>query len=320
MPANAVTTYDSPQATGVSREDLDDIAYDISPEDTPFMTMAGKGKAEGISHDWSEDALSAISPAGVAEAKAVTDTSPDPPTRLRNVTQINERIVTLSGSAMAVKTADNWGHVDRETARRMKEIKRDIEAACVRNQPLVAGNEGGPIARQARSFLHFIPQTNVVGFTVAASETAAVGAFDVGAGFTYDDFELALQQAYDEGGAPTTALVSSANKALIADFTGRVNSVLDVSQKTVVRDVTVVETPHGKLKVVIERFFPTGATKSDFTLLIDPEYVSIDWLRKIGRQEMGLVGDKRTWLVNGEWTLKVKARKAHAVIGYDHTP
>ena len=53
QPSNTFDTYD---AVG-NREDLANIIYSISPTDTPFMTMAGRGKADATYKEWQTDAL-----------------------------------------------------------------------------------------------------------------------------------------------------------------------------------------------------------------------------------------------------------------------
>ena len=57
LPSN---TYDTYAQIGI-REDLSDVIWDISPTDTPFITMAKKTKATSTLHEWQTDALAAAS-------------------------------------------------------------------------------------------------------------------------------------------------------------------------------------------------------------------------------------------------------------------
>lgn len=318
MPATPITTYDSPIGTGANREELDDIAYDISPHETPVMNGGKRDSCNAVQTDWLVDVLDAPSPDGVVEGEDTDENSPDPPTRLRNVCQITKRDVSMTGTQMAVDAAGGWDDIDKQTARRLAECKRDIESAILRVKALTVGSKVA--ARQTRSLIHFIPQANAVGYTVPANETAAIGAFDVGAVFTEAEVKAAMQAAYEVGGRPTKMYVSPDNKLAVAGFTGRVNEVLNVSETKVTYDVQLIQTPFGRLDVVIDQFYPSGATNSDFTLLLDPEYYGVRWLRKLGRTKMAVVGDKETWLVNGEWCVKVHNPSAHACIGYDSVP
>ena len=51
--SNTFETYD---AVG-NREDLQNVIYDISPTDTPFMSSIGAGNAEATKHEWQTDSL-----------------------------------------------------------------------------------------------------------------------------------------------------------------------------------------------------------------------------------------------------------------------
>ena len=41
------------------REDLADVIYNISPDETPIISNAGKGSATQTNHEWQTDALEA---------------------------------------------------------------------------------------------------------------------------------------------------------------------------------------------------------------------------------------------------------------------
>ena len=55
--ANPLTgTYETYTQVGI-REDLSDIIYSISPTETPFMMMMGRGTADNTKHEWQIDEL-----------------------------------------------------------------------------------------------------------------------------------------------------------------------------------------------------------------------------------------------------------------------
>jgi hypothetical protein len=49
-------TFSSFTVVGI-REDLSDVIYDISPQDTPIMSSIGKTKATNVFHEWQTDSL-----------------------------------------------------------------------------------------------------------------------------------------------------------------------------------------------------------------------------------------------------------------------
>ena len=48
--AQVANTFDSYDAVGI-REDLQDVIYDVSPEETPFYTACAKAKAKNTYHE-----------------------------------------------------------------------------------------------------------------------------------------------------------------------------------------------------------------------------------------------------------------------------
>ena len=54
--AQPAHTFDSYDVKGI-REDLENVIYDISPEETPFYSSLKKVKASNTYHEWQTDSL-----------------------------------------------------------------------------------------------------------------------------------------------------------------------------------------------------------------------------------------------------------------------
>ena len=67
QPTNLYDTYDT---TGI-REDLVDVIYNISPEDTPILSAIPRAVAKSTKHEWQIDALAAP---GAGSNRAITET------------------------------------------------------------------------------------------------------------------------------------------------------------------------------------------------------------------------------------------------------
>ena len=87
-------TFDSYDANGI-RESLADVIYNISPEETPFLSKCKKTKASNTYVEWQTDSLRSSADnkhvegdATVAEARTAT-------TRLGNYTQIFKNAVVV---------------------------------------------------------------------------------------------------------------------------------------------------------------------------------------------------------------------------------
>src|SRR5262245_27504007 len=93
---NTVTRYD---ATRAVREDLSNMIYNISPVDVPAMSNAGRDTSKQTLFEWQTDVLAAAANNPVIEGDDVVGTTDlrAMTTRVNNYTQINRKIVTVTG-------------------------------------------------------------------------------------------------------------------------------------------------------------------------------------------------------------------------------
>ena len=113
--AQPTNTFDSYDAVGI-REDLENVIYDISPEETPFYTKCKKLKATNTYHEWQTDALRASAANAHIEGDATTATARTATSRLGNYTQIFKNAVAipdtdsgLNKAGRASEMASIWG-------------------------------------------------------------------------------------------------------------------------------------------------------------------------------------------------------------------
>ena len=77
---------------GVSiKEDLEDIIWDISPQETWFLNGIERGKASSTLHEWLTDALAAPAQNAQIEGDAFTAVARTVPTRLKTYLQISSK-------------------------------------------------------------------------------------------------------------------------------------------------------------------------------------------------------------------------------------
>ncbi len=136
QPTNTLDSYD---IKGI-REDLSDVIYNISPEETPFYTACAKVTASNTFHEWQTDALRASGDNAhiegddtVAEARSAT-------TRLGNYSQIFKNSVVIPGTDQGLNKAGRAREMAYQVLKIAKEQKLDIEKALFANQARVAGN------------------------------------------------------------------------------------------------------------------------------------------------------------------------------------
>ena len=100
------TTYQTFQGLGL-REDLENLIYDISPTDTPFISMAGRTPVSQTLHEWQTESLATASTAN-AQIQGVNYTefaAAVPTVRVGNYTQIFTKLVLVSATMEAVSKA-----------------------------------------------------------------------------------------------------------------------------------------------------------------------------------------------------------------------
>jgi hypothetical protein len=117
-------TFSRHSAIG-SRESLEDVIYEISPTDTPFLSNVKRGKARAVTEEWQTDSLDSASDsnAKIEGDDAVTSTA-SPTTRFGNYTQISTKTPRVTGTLRALDTAGRRDELSYQIAKRGRELKR----------------------------------------------------------------------------------------------------------------------------------------------------------------------------------------------------
>ena len=136
QPSNLYDTYDT---TGI-REDLVDVIYNISPEDTPILSAIPRPAAKSTKHEWQLDALAAPAANAVIEGDEATTDAMTATTRAFNFTQISDKVIALSGTQSAVDAAGRADEMAYQIAKKSKELKKDMEFSLIKGQVQAAGD------------------------------------------------------------------------------------------------------------------------------------------------------------------------------------
>ena len=125
--AKATGTMQTFDINGIA-EDIEDVISNISPTDTPLLTMAKKKKATNVYHQWQTDTLAAAAANRAIEGDDSTYATVGTTTLLGNYCQISKKSVIVSGTADAVKKYGRAAELARLVAKQGKEIKRKLVA------------------------------------------------------------------------------------------------------------------------------------------------------------------------------------------------
>ncbi len=138
QPSNTYSQYDANNI----REDLENIIYDISPMDTPFVSAISRRKITAIRHEWLTDVLAAASTSNaVIEGDEATMDAATATTRVSNIAQILDKTVTVTGTHRAVNSAGYKDALAYQIQKKGRELRRDIEATVLFNQASVLGDD-----------------------------------------------------------------------------------------------------------------------------------------------------------------------------------
>lgn len=312
---------DSRDIVGMA-EDIEDAIFDISPTETPFLTMARRTKATNTLHQWQTDALAAAAANRQLEGDEAAFTTATPTSLYANYTQISFKTVAVSRTANTVKKYGRAKELARLVTKYGRELKRDIENALVGNQGSSAGSN--TVARSSAGFEAMIFTTagggnginahNTTGTTSAYAGGVFLAPTDGSATVTVTEAILTsgIQAAWTDGGNPSVIMLPYNQKARMAAFSGATKyagSYMNQSaqkQAALVGAVDLYISDAGEHKLVLNRYVRTRSI-----LGIDPEYVSVAFLDGIQMHDLAKTGDSEKKLLVTEFCLQLDSLDAH---------
>ncbi len=309
--AQPTGTFSSYDAVG-NREDLADVIFNIAPYETPVLSAIKKGKAEATLHEWQTDALAA--PDGTNAHIEGDDASPEgstASTRLSNYTQILKKHVVVTGTQEKVKKAGRRSELAYQTAKKLKELKTDIESAFMGgNTAKVAGND--TTARVMGSIQTYLTSNTDFGATGAdpAGNGAAARTDGTQRPFTTTILDAVLSDCFTNGGNPTMLIVGAFNKGVASGFSGNATRQIDVkgNVNTVMNTVDVYVGDFATLKII-----PSRHVRTRDGLLLDPEYLKWAELRPTFQKDLAVTGDSMRKQIVVEGCIEVCNEAAHGI-------
>jgi len=324
-----------------NREDLANFISMITRDETPFLSSIGKSKATNIYHEWQTDELTAPGNSRVAEGAdflaagttpaagdgAASTTVGPMRTRLGNYTQINSKVISVSGSRRAIDQAGVADEYAYQLKKRGTEMRRDMEFDLVNtyNKQTTSG------ARQTGGYQSFVNSGDTCvfkgAFTAPTTPNAGTDVITVAAGaataaLALTDIDSVMQKIYENGGSATRIMVSPKLRRDFSDLmvndTG-VRRNIDEDGK-LRQSVDVYMSDFGDLMVVPNYIMGLAHTTTDATttqfdaadsaaLIYDPQWFAMATLRPMQEVEVGQKGDSTVGMFVEEWSLEVKNPK-----------
>ena len=252
-------TFDSYDANGI-RENLQDVIYNVSPEETPLYSACAKLKATNTYHEWQTDALRASTTNAHVEGDDTTADAITATSRLGNYSQIFKNAVVIPDTDNGLDKAGRGKELAYQVMKIAKEQKLDIEAALFDNNARVAGNSSTARELAGAPAWLVTNTTNEVGNTGADPTGDGTNArTDDGTpvAFSQTRFDATMQNIWNSGGKPDTVYLSSWQMNIALGFTGMNNQRSTVtatkSSNMVVNSFDLYVTPWGNVTFVPTR-------------------------------------------------------------------
>jgi len=300
---NAFDTY-SAQA---DREALSNVIYNISPQQTPFMSSIGKNNVKNVVFDWQTESLPTASGAGQLEGFELSRSAATATTRVSNVCQISSRDATVSGSQESSDPAGKRSEMAHQLSIMSKALKRDMEVALCQKGAKTTGNAS--TARVTGGFESWITSNVSRGTNGAGNGGGAAPTDGTQRALTETLLKSVLQSCFSNGGEPSMAICGPVNKQVISGFTGRSQARQFVDANTVEASVSIYSSDFGDLKIV-----PSNLSRERSLLLVDPEYAKVSYLRDFNVQDIAKIGDADTKMIVAEYGLEMSNEAAHGVV------
>lgn len=282
---------------GSRREDLLDVLADVSPDETPLLTLFGTSTARGTLHEWLKYNISRPSSVS-ADAEGADTTFGDltAPSRANNITHIIKQPIQVSRTERRVNVAAVGDPYAFQKADALRQLKLKMEYVIL-NSAKASGSSG--VARKLDGIDTFI--------------TSVVTARNSGTSFSEAELNDMAADAYSTVSADKIfdmVLCTVKIKQAIAGFSGNSTRYIDASDRRLVKDVLVYDSAVGSHRIMHHRDVRNVAGSTTVYGLRE-EMHKVAYLDKPMFEELGKIGDadRGHWVT--EFTLEVLEEKAN---------
>jgi hypothetical protein len=323
--AQVTNTYETYDAVG-NREELADKIYQITPEETPFLSLIGRKPVSSTHPEWQTDTLASPDTSNnQPEGNDWTYAAVTPTTRVGNYTQISDKRIIISRTQDKTSKAGRKSELAREVAKKGVELRIDMEAIVLGNQASLAGSGNGATNRKLGAFRAWLASNDDLGATGSSggfnSSTSVVDAASNGTqrAFTKAILDSVILSTYNAGGNPNTLMVSPYVKTVFSRFMDDADVVplrkeIKKGQATIIAAADMYQSDFGLIAVVPNRQMArAGATVARNAFLVDPKMVSLGVFDDIQLVKPAKTGDAEKRVLVTEYTLLVSNEAAHGV-------
>lgn len=309
QPTNLYDTYDT---TGI-REDLVDVIYNISPEDTPILSALPRAIAKQTKHEWQTDTLAAPAANAVIEGDDATIDALVATARESNFTQIMDKAIAVSGTQSSVDAAGRADEMAYQIAKKSKELKKDMELALSSATLAAVGSASG--ARTFGGLQTWIESNGSAGASGGALSTGnGTDAPNAGTNraLTEAILKTTIEEVYTNGGDLDVLVVPPKVKQTISGFIGSTSTprFSNSGDRTFDAAIDVYASDFGSLQIVPNRTMAGLET----CFLLQTDMAAAAYLRDFQVNDLAKTGDSEKKQLLVEFTLEVRNEKAHGIL------
>lgn len=292
----------------------------VSPEKTPIVSAIRRFKATQRLHEWQRDTLATPNKDNaVIEGDDRTGTAAAATQRVANTVQLFDKVAVVSSTQEKTKSAGRSSEMKYQISKRMVELKRDLEAMVLSNNPAVQGSS--TVARKSAGLgvmLYTNTSHGTTGATAAHTTGLATTAPTAGTARAFAEAQLkaVMQSIYTQSGEmPSLISMTPSHKATFSGFAGIAANRVNVGkgkQGTIVGGADVYVSDFGELTVVPN--YVQATANSGTVFILNPEHAGIAYLGGFKSEALAKTGHTEKELVSVEACLVVTAETAHGKI------
>lgn len=289
--------------------------------------MTAPAKA-GNRVEWQTDELAAAAANRQIEGDDAAGGTSVATKRLGNYCQISSKYAVITDTQQAINKAGRSNEMSYQIAKRLGELKRDMELALTQNQGSSAGSASAPRSSAGlEAWLTFTAgNTNVGNSTslgtgtaqttpgwtsggsiLAPTDSTVTGAFNVTA------LKGVIAACWTAGGNPGVIMVGGNQKQVVSGFAGIATLYREAGATAkgtaIVGAADIYISDFGEHRVVPNRF-----QRNRTAFVLDMDYWGVAYLRKVSQKEIARTGAAVKRYMDVEFTLVSKNQNSSGKI------
>lgn len=315
VPAQLYETY---TAVG-QKEDISELIHNISPTETPFVSLIGSTDATQRYHQWQTDDLASPNGANaVSEGLDAVLETQSPTTLVGNYVQISTKIFGVSGTLEVTEKYGRDSSLAYAAAKAARELKTDVDMNCT-GVNTASSTTGSGTARTNGSLETWLESNVDRGAGAGASGGFSGGVTTVAVdgdlrAFASTQLDAVIQSCWQNGAKPSVILLGGYQKANLSSFDGVGARRTDAGDRTIIATADLYVSNFGELRVVPSRHIRETTNVDRNVFVLDPEYAKIAYLRPWQQFDLAKTGDSIRREMVVEYTLEVCNEAAHGII------